>query len=175
LKEQEKITAYRPNNFFADQLVYARNQQLRRLMDIQEPQRVRMREVGRIGGVQFLYDSACTDIHALNYALESIGHPLYWITCSNDASLPYATLLPLVVEKVKSVICIGEDNSRLVRLFSPYIEVFDCHTMEHAVKTAYYSAESGDVVLLSTPYACNGAAADARNLQVSYRESVSEL
>ena len=54
LKEQEKITAYRPNNFFADQLVYARNQQLRRLMDIQEPQRVRMREVGRIGGVQCL-------------------------------------------------------------------------------------------------------------------------
>ena len=175
LKEQEKITAFRPNNFFADQLVYARNQTLRRLIDVPASQQVRLREVGRIGGVQFLEDTDCRDEHALGFALESVGHPIYWITGGKDALLNYSSLLPVVAEKVRAVIGIGSDNSRLLRIFSPYVEVFDCRSMEQAVKTAYYSADNGDVVMLSSPCACDSCFSDAQERSLRFREAVKEL
>ena len=175
LKEKEKITAYRPANFFADQLVYARNQTLRRLMEAPASQQMRLQEAGRIGGVQFLEDTDCRDVHALGFALESVGHPLFWITGGKDAMLNYASLLPVVAEKVKAVIGIGMDNSRIISVFSPYVEVFDCRSMEQAVKTAFYSAESGDVVLLSSPCACDGRYADVQERSLRFREAVKEL
>lgn len=175
LKEKEKITAYRPANFFAEQLVYARNQNLRQLMDVSAPQRVRIQEISHFGGVQFLEDTDCRDVRALYYALESIRHPLFWITGGSDAALNYASLLPIVAEKVRAVIGIGADNSRLQTVFSPYVEVYDCRTMEQAVKTAYYSADSGDVVLLSTPCAPDGCFADSRERSLRFREAVTEL
>ena len=175
LKETEKITAFRPTNFFAEQLVHARNQNLRQLLDVPAAGSVRLQEISRFGGVQFLDDTDCRDIHALNFALENIRHPLYWITGGKDDAAHFATLLPLVAEKVRAVIGIGEDNRWLCSLFSPYVDVYDCHSMEQAVKTAYYSADSGDVVLLSSPCACDNCYADARERSLCFREAVKEL
>ena len=175
LKEQEKLTAFRPANFFADQLVYARNQNLRQLMDVSGGRRLRMQEISRFGGVQFLDDTACTDVHALGYALESIRRPVLWITGGADAEVNYSHLLPLVVEKVRAVLAIGRDNSRLKSLFSPYIDVYECHTMEQAVKTAFYSAESGDVVLLSSPCDYDGVCSSREDCSRQFREAVTEL
>lgn len=175
LKEKEKITAYRPANFFAEQLVYARNQNLRHIMDVSDVNQVRLQEVSRFGGVRFLDDTNCRDINALGFAMESIQHPLFWITGAWDGRLQHSSLLPIVAEKVKAVIGIGDDNSILVRSFSPYVEVYDCHTMEQAVKTAYYSADSGDAVLFSTINGTYSRCAGARELSLQFREAVKEL
>ena len=43
------------------------------------------------------------------------------------------------------------------------------------MKTAYYSADSGDVVLLSTPCAPDGCFADSRERSLRFREAVTEL
>lgn len=175
LKETEKITAYRPANFFADQLVYARNKNLQQLMGVSAQENQRMREISRFGGVQFLDDSACHDIHALNYALESIQRPILWITGGADANVKYTSLLPLVVEKVKALICIGEDNEALLRAFSDYVTLYECPTMGHAVKTAFYSADSGDVVLLSSACECDARFASRQERGRLFRDAVTEL
>ncbi|MBO4282461.1 MAG: hypothetical protein J5873_04640 [Bacteroidales bacterium] len=175
LKETEKITAYRPANFFAEQLVYARNKNLQQLMGVSTQETLRMREISRFGGVQFLDDSGCHDIHGLNYALESIQRPILWITGGADSQVNYTSLLPLVVEKVKAVVCIGEDNERLQRAFAPYVTMYECPDMGHAVKTAYYSAESGDVVLLSSACECDRRFANHQERSRCFREAVTEL
>ena len=175
LRETEKITAFRPSNFFADQLVYARNQHLRQLMEVSGPQQKRIQEVSRFGGVQFLEDMDCRNVQSVYYVLESIQHPLFWITGGKDAALDYSFLLPIVVEKVRAVIGIGADNSRLRKCFSPYVEVYDCRTMDQAVKTAYYSADNGDVVLFSTPCASDTCYADAGERSIRFREAVADL
>lgn len=174
-KETEKITGYQPVNFFEEQLVYARNKNLQQLMQVSPRQHPRMEEISRFGGVQFLDDTPSHDINALFYALENIQHPILWITGGADDAVNYTPLLPLVIEKVKAVICIGEDNGRLQQTFGPYVDLYECRQMEHAVKTAYYSADSGDVVLLSSACECDALYADRQQRSRQFRAAVQEL
>ena len=57
---------------------------------------------------------------------------------------------PLVKEKVKAIVCLGKDNSKLHATFDSLVKnVVDASSMEEAVKAAYYLARNGDTVLLS--------------------------
>lgn len=174
-KETEKITSYQPVNFFEEQLVYARNKNLQQLMQVSPKQNPRMQEISRFGGVQFIDDMPSHDINALYFALENIQYPILWITGGADEDVNYASLLPLVLEKVKAIICIGEDSSRLRQTFASYVDVYECQQMGHAVKTAYYSAESGDVVLLSSACECDTLYADRQQRSREFRAAVQEL
>jgi UDP-N-acetylmuramoylalanine--D-glutamate ligase len=59
-------------------------------------------------------------------------------------------LKPLVKEKVKAIVCLGKDNSKLHAAFGKVLKnVVDASSMEEAVKAAYYLARNGDTVLLS--------------------------
>ena len=58
--------------------------------------------------------------------------------------------MPLVKDKVKAIVCLGTDNSKLIKTFGGVVELIqDTASMEDAVKAAYRFAEKGDAVLLS--------------------------
>ena len=58
--------------------------------------------------------------------------------------------MPLVREKVKAIICLGIDNSKLIEAFGKVVEpLVETISMEEAIKVAYKIAERGDSVLLS--------------------------
>ena len=62
----------------------------------------------------------------------------------------YIELLPLVREKVKSIICIGLDNEKIIESFSPVVDVLvETQSMSEAVKIAHKLANKKDYVLLS--------------------------
>ena len=67
-----------------------------------------------------------------------------------DKGNDYSELMPLVREKVKAIICLGVDNTKLEEAFgnivAPLVETF---SMEEAIKVAYKIASRGDTVLLS--------------------------
>ena len=176
LKETEKMTAYQPANFFESQLIHARNKHLQQLLHTPVQPSRRLEEISRFGGVYFLDDSHSEDVESLYYSLEKIQHPVLWITGGDDSDVNYRSLLQLAVEKVKVLICIGEDNENLKRTFSPYIgTIYECKSMEHAVKTAYYSAEREDAVLLSSACACDALYADRKEQSDLFRKAISEL
>ena len=55
-----------------------------------------------------------------------------------------------VSEKVKAIICLGVDNTKIINSFGNCVEtMMETQSMSEAVKMAYRLSEKGDTVLLS--------------------------
>ncbi len=110
----------------------------------------RLEKVLKINHVEYINDSKATNVNATFYALDGIKRPIVWIVGGVDKGNNYAELMPLVREKVKAIVCLGVDNSKLIDAFGNVIDlVVETYSMEEAVKVAYKIAERGDAVLLS--------------------------
>ena len=76
--------------------------------------------------------------------------PVVWIVGGIDKGNDYKVLMPLVREKVKAIICLGMDNSKIKYAFGNVVDlIVETYAMSEAVKVAYKIAERGDTVLLS--------------------------
>ena len=110
----------------------------------------RLEPVGEIDGVIYLNDSKATNVDAVYYALEAMRQPVVWIVGGQDKGNDYSPLLELVRKKVKALVCLGADNSKIIATFGesgkPLVET---RSAAEAVEVAARLAEPGDVVLLS--------------------------
>ncbi|MEL6303726.1 MAG: UDP-N-acetylmuramoyl-L-alanine--D-glutamate ligase [Bacteroidota bacterium] len=110
----------------------------------------RLEKVLKINHVEYINDSKATNVNATYYALEGINKPIVWLVGGVDKGNDYTELMPLVREKVKAIICLGMDNTKLKETFGNVIDLMvETYSMEEAVKVAYKIAERGDSVLLS--------------------------
>ncbi|MBD0778526.1 UDP-N-acetylmuramoyl-L-alanine--D-glutamate ligase [Maribacter sp. ANRC-HE7] len=110
----------------------------------------RLEKVLKIQHVQYINDSKATNVNATYFALDSMSSPTVWIVGGVDKGNNYKELMPLVREKVKAIICLGSDNSKIVDAFGNVVDLLvETYAMEEAVKVAYKIAERGDTVLLS--------------------------
>jgi len=110
----------------------------------------RLESVIKVHGIEFINDSKATNVNSTWYALESMKGKVVWIVGGTDKGNDYSILHPLVREKVLSIVCLGKDNSRIHQSFDGLIDtIVDTDNMEEAVRTAYYLAEEGNIVLLS--------------------------
>jgi UDP-N-acetylmuramoylalanine--D-glutamate ligase len=110
----------------------------------------RLEHVIKVRGVQYINDSKATNVNSAWYALESMTTPTVWIVGGTDKGNDYSELFDLVKQKVKTIICMGKDNSKILESFKSLgIEMIDTHSMQEAVATAYHHAKNGDTVLLS--------------------------
>ena len=110
----------------------------------------RLESVLKVYGVHYINDSKATNVNATWYALDSISKSVVWICGGVDKGNNYEELLPLVSGKVKAIVCLGSDNTKLIKAFGEVVEIIEStNTMELAVKTAYKLAKKGDTVLLS--------------------------
>lgn len=103
-----------------------------------------------IKGVEYINDSKATNINSTWYALENIERPIVLILGGVDKGNDYSLIEELVEEKVKAIVCLGIDNSKIVEAFKHLgKEIVETKSMDEAVKACYRIAEKGDVVLLS--------------------------
>ena len=110
----------------------------------------RLEKVLKIHHVQYINDSKATNVNATYYALDSMSAPTVWIVGGVDKGNDYKELMPLVREKVKAIVCLGTDNSKIKEVFGNVVDLMvETFAMEEAVKVAYKIAERGDTVLLS--------------------------
>ncbi|MBQ7811042.1 MAG: UDP-N-acetylmuramoyl-L-alanine--D-glutamate ligase [Bacteroidales bacterium] len=110
----------------------------------------RLEKVLSIRDVLYINDSKATNVDAAWYALECQTNPVIWIAGGTDKGNDYSTLVPLVKEKVKALICMGVDNAKLHEAFDSHVDwTYDVKSAEEAVKVADSIAAAGDVVLLS--------------------------
>ncbi len=110
----------------------------------------RLEKVLKINHVEYINDSKATNINATYYALDGIKKPIVWIVGGVDKGNDYGQLMPMVREKVKAIICLGADNTKLVEAFGNVVEpLVETYSMEEAIKVAYKVSERGDTVLLS--------------------------
>lgn len=104
----------------------------------------------KIQQVQYINDSKATNINSAFYALKSVPPNTIWIVGGEDKGNDYTELLPLVHQKVKGIICLGLDNSEIIKTFSNCVNsLSEVWSMQEAVNTAYQQAEKGDTVLLA--------------------------
>ena len=104
--------------------------------------------VASINGVTFVNDSKSTNVDSLRKALESFDR-IVLIAGGSDKGLDFSPLRPLVKEKVKAIIAVGETAPVFKTLFEDLVNVVIESDIYSATKRAYDLAESGDVVLLS--------------------------
>ena len=110
----------------------------------------RLEPVLEIHGIEFINDSKATNVNATYYALESVKKPVVWIVGGVDKGNDYSQLIELVRDKVKAIVCLGKDNTKIHEEFEPLTEmILDTDSMQEAVSTAYALGRKGDTVLLS--------------------------
>ena len=104
----------------------------------------------RVHGIEFINDSKATNVNSTWYALESMTTPVIWIAGGVDKGNDYNELMDLAKAKVKALVCLGVENSKLHKSFDSVIPVItDTASMKDAVMAAYRLGSKGDTVLLS--------------------------
>ena len=110
----------------------------------------RLEPVAEIDGVQYINDSKATNVDSVWYALQSMERPTVWIVGGKDKGNDYAPLLPFVKQKVKAIVCLGADNSKVLNFFNDKVpNIIETQSAEQAVRKARSLARWGDAVLLS--------------------------
>ena len=110
----------------------------------------RLEFVQEVNGITFINDSKATNVNSVWYALECANAPVIWIAGGIDKGNDYSTLLPLVRDKVKHLICMGKNNAPLHAAFDELVESsWDVSSAEEAVAKAYELGAPGDTALLS--------------------------
>ena len=126
------------------------NEVIRHSLKTFQPIEHRLEPVVSIKDVLYINDSKATNVDSAWYALECQNRPVVWIVGGTDKGNDYSVLDELVKEKVKAIVCLGKDNSKIHAAFEKLVPVIaDTQSADEAVKKASELAVSGDVVLLS--------------------------
>ena len=110
----------------------------------------RLEHVLKIQGVNYINDSKATNVNATFYALETLNTKGVWIVGGVDKGNDYEQLLPLVREKIKAIICLGDNNQKLIEVFYKVVDfMIESQSIEEAVKIAHNISRKKETVLLS--------------------------
>lgn len=110
----------------------------------------RMESVAKVRNIEFINDSKATNVNSTWYALESMTKPVIWIAGGIDKGNDYTVMEQLVKKKVKGMICLGVDNTKLHSAFGKMVDIMvNVTNMKDAVRMAYQLGNPGDCVLLS--------------------------
>ncbi len=132
------------------QLLNIRKQTIRESLTNFQGAEHRLEKVLKIQGVQYINDSKATNVNSVFYALDSMTTPTVWIVGGVDKGNDYDELMPLVREKVKAIVCLGVDNTKISNAFNNVVDIMvETTSMSEAVQIAQRLAEKGDTVLLS--------------------------
>ena len=75
----------------------------------------RMEPAGEINGVEYINDSKATNVDSTWYALQAMTKQVVWIAGGTDKGNDYTPLKEFARTKVKTLVCLGVDNSKLTR------------------------------------------------------------
>lgn len=108
----------------------------------------RMELVRELDGVRYYEDSKATNVGSVEKALASFSD-ITLIAGGKDKGGAYAPLAPLVKERVRHMILIGEAKERMARELGSLTDTRMATTLDEAVELAAQLTEPGGVVLFS--------------------------
>lgn len=112
----------------------------------------RIEFVAEVDGVKFYNDSKATSVDAALKALGALSDgdgKTVLILGGRGKNAPYAPLIPLIKESVRSLILIGEDADNIEAQLSGNSHIIRAEDMQDAVARSFEAAVSGDAVLLA--------------------------
>ena len=134
----------------AAKLLDIRNETLKQSMTDFKNAPHRLEHVARIQGIEFINDSKATNVNATWFALESINTPIIWIAGGVDKGNDYSMLTQLVKDRVRAIVCLGTDNSKIHEAFGNVVDIIvNTASATEAAEVSYHLGKKGDTVLLS--------------------------
>ncbi|MCH1547380.1 MAG: UDP-N-acetylmuramoyl-L-alanine--D-glutamate ligase [Flavobacteriaceae bacterium] len=131
-------------------LLKIRKETIRKSLEHFQAVEHRLEHVLKINKVNYINDSKATNVNATYFALDSMESSTIWIVGGVDKGNEYEELFSLVNEKVKAIICLGKNNSKILNCFENVVEyITEAKSMQEAVNIAYNIAKEKDNVLLS--------------------------
>jgi UDP-N-acetylmuramoylalanine--D-glutamate ligase len=112
----------------------------------------RLEEVAEINGVKFFNDSKATSVDATIKALEAFADEqgkIVLILGGLGKKAPYSPLAPLVRDRVRKMVLIGEDAATIEKELGDSAPFEHATTMSDAVQRAFAAAQPRDIVLLA--------------------------
>ena len=136
----------------------------------------RLEYVLTVHGIDFINDSKATNVNACWFALESMNKGVVWIVGGVDKGNDYSELAEMVDEKVKAIICLGENNQNIIDAFKDkVVTIVQASTMSEAVNQSYSLANKGETVLLSPACASFDLFANYEDRGVQFKKYVRTL
>lgn len=130
----------------------------------------------KVHGIEFINDSKATNVNSTWYALECMTSPTVWILGGVDKGNDYSSLESLVKSRVKAIVCLGVDNSKIHEAFDGIVDnIVDASSMKEAVTKAYKFGEKDDCVLLSPACASFDLFKSYEDRGEQFKEYVREL
>ncbi|AXI24358.1 UDP-N-acetylmuramoylalanine--D-glutamate ligase [Cardinium endosymbiont of Sogatella furcifera] len=110
----------------------------------------RLEWCGAPQGINCYNDSKSTNVASTIAALVSFSQPIIWIAGGIDKGNNYCPLLPIVQKRVKAIICLGKENSAMIKAFHPLgLPIQETHNLSSAIDKALSIALPREVILLS--------------------------
>lgn len=111
----------------------------------------RLEYVKELNGVIYYNDSKATNPQAATKAIQSFEQPIIWIAGGLDRGIDFKEMVPVIKDRVKTVIAYGESAPILSKRAEEagIAARFQVANIEEAVQIAKKQAEAGDIVLLS--------------------------
>lgn len=131
-------------------VMHIRNKEIRESLENFKNADHRLEFVAKIGEITFINDSKATNVNSTWFALDSYNTDIVLIMGGVDKGNDYSSLLELVKQKVKAIVCLGKNNRAIHDAFENVVDVIvNTSSARDAVEVAYHLASKGDTVLLS--------------------------
>ena len=135
----------------------------------------RMEFVRELDGVSYINDSKGTNVGAVAKSLDGFLSPIILIAGGRDKAGDFGQLRPLVRERVKALVLIGEASEKMKASLGDLTETVLAPDLEGAVSAARRAARKGDVVLLSPACASFDMFRDFEDRGARFKKIVLEL
>jgi UDP-N-acetylmuramoylalanine--D-glutamate ligase len=109
----------------------------------------RLEFLQEVNKIKFYNDSKATNVSSVARALEALTPPVILIAGGKDKGGDYGPLTPLIKEKVKTLILIGEATKKMSQAFQAATTIIEAETLEEAFRRSLEQATPGDTILLS--------------------------
>jgi len=135
----------------------------------------RLEFVRELQGVQYFNDSKGTNIGAVVKSLESFEEPIILIAGGRDKAGNFSLLRPIVKERVKVLVLIGEAREKIQDVLGDLTRTVPASDLREAVNLSQRLAVQGDIVVLSPACASFDMFIDFEDRGRQFKSFVKEL
>jgi UDP-N-acetylmuramoylalanine--D-glutamate ligase len=135
----------------------------------------RIEFVSELEGVRYYNDSKATNVAATIKSLEAFPGNILLIAGGRDKEGDFTLLRPLVRERVKHLVLIGESAEKIRKALSGVTDTSSAESLEEAVVMCRELARAGDVVLLAPACASFDMFRDYAHRGRTFKEAVGRL
>jgi len=135
----------------------------------------RLEFVAEVERVEFYDDSKGTNVGAVAVSLGHFSKPVILIAGGRDKDSDFRLLSPLIKERVKALVLLGETRKRLAQTWKDLAPICLVNSMAEAVRRAYDLARPGEVVLLSPACASFDMFKDYAHRGETFQKLVQEM